>query len=125
MKKLIILLVSVAVLNATEYMSKVEPYTIHTISSQVSGRVNFVDKTKEYTLIDKKTKVLTLNTQDEKIQVTALQNSLALQNELVKIKKDNYKNKVKVKQLSIYSKNQEKLYYLESKQSLENCTSKR
>lgn len=120
MKKLIILLIAAVILNATEYMSKVEPYTTHTISSEVSGKVNFINKLKEYTKIDKKTIVLTLDTEDEKIQVKTLKNSLALQNELVKIKKDNYKNKVKVKQLSIYNKNQEKLYYLESKQSLEN-----
>ncbi len=119
-KNLILISLLTTILNATEYFSKIEPYESHTINSEVSGKVVFVDKSKEYSFIDSKSAILKLDTKDENIQLTTLKNSLAFQKESVKIKESNYKNKAKVKQLSIYNKNQEKLYFLEAKQTLEN-----
>lgn len=120
MKKIFLLTISVIVLNATQYFSKIQAYEKHTISSQVDAKVVFIDKTKEYSFIDKNSLVLKLDTKDEEIQLNTLKNSLILQKDVVKIKEQNYKNKVKVKQLSIYNKNQEKLSWIEAKQSLEN-----
>jgi multidrug resistance efflux pump len=120
MKHIVFLIFIAFGLNATEYFAKIEPYEKHTISSQVNGNVVFVDKSKEYKFIDKKSMILKLDTKDEQIQLDTLKNSLALQKNVVKIKEQNYKNKVKVKQLSIYNKNQEKLSFIEAKQSLEN-----
>jgi len=120
MKKIFLLTISAIVLNATQYFSKIEPYEKHTISSEVSGKVVFIDKSKEYSFIDTKSTILKLDTKDENILLDTLKSTLAFQKELVKIKQSNYKNKVKVKQLSIYNKNQEKLTWIEAKQTLQN-----
>lgn len=120
MKNILILTITLITLNATEYFSKIEPYEKYTISSQVEGKIVYVDKIKEYSFIDKRSSVLKLDTKDEKIQLDTLENLLVLQKDVVKIKEQDYKNKAKVKQLSIYTKNQEKLSWIEAKQSLEN-----
>lgn len=120
MKKILLLTLTFITLNATEYFSKIEPYEKHTISSQIDGNVVLVDKSKEYSFVDKNSLVVKLDTKDETIQLDALKKSLSIQRDLVRIKDQNYKNKSRVQQLSIYTKNQEKLLWLESKQSLEN-----
>merc|ERR1712065_39979 len=89
------------------YFTKLEPYEKHIISAEINGKVTYVNKTKEYSLVDKNTMVLKLDTKDEKIQLEALESSLLLQKDIVKIKEQNYQNKTKVKQLSNYDKNQE------------------
>jgi len=119
MKNILLLSLIAITLNATEYFTTIEPYEKHVISSQVEGKVTFIDKSKEYKFIDKNTPVIKLDTKDELIRINSLKHSIKLQKNLIAIKEQNYKNKAKVKQLSIYNKNQEKLYFLEAKQTLE------
>ena len=120
MKNLIFLIFIALSLNATEYFSTIEPYEKHTISSEADGRVVLVNKTKEYSFINQNETILKLDIKDESIVLNTLQNSLVLQKDIVNIKESNYKNKFKVRQLSLYDKNQEKLYLIEAKQTLEN-----
>ena len=55
MKKIFaLLLLSGMALFAKEYYSKVEPYEVLTISSNVSGQVTFADEKKEGKILDKK-----------------------------------------------------------------------
>ena len=120
MKKIIFIILISLSLNATEYFATIEPYEKHTIISEVDGRVVFVDKIKEYSFINQNETILKLDIKDESIVLNTLKNSLLLQKDIVKIKESNYKNKSKVRQLSLYDKNQEKLYLIEAKQTLEN-----
>ena len=116
----IIYIIALAIgLNASEYYAKVEPYKTYTISSELSAKVEFVNKKKEYSLVKQKALVLKLDSTDEDIEFDSAKKSLVIQEEVLKIKQSNYKNKVKVRQLSIYDKNQEKLSYLDSKQIVE------
>ncbi len=120
MKYVLFVVFSAIILNATEYFSKVEPYEKYNISSEVSAKVVFINKDIEYKYIQDKIAILKLDTNDEKIELDNLEKSLVFQKELVDIKEQNYKNKYKVKQLSIYDKNQEKLAWIESEKTLEN-----
>jgi len=120
MKPILTLLILTLTLNATEYMGKIEPYEHYTISAQSSGRVTFIAKAREYSMIEKSLVVLRLDTQEEGIALSNLQHSIKLQKEVVGIKEKNYKNKLGIAQLSDYTKNQEKLLYLDAKQLLEN-----
>lgn len=120
MRNILLFSLLVLSLNATEYFTTIQPYEKHIISSEVDGKVVFLDKTKEHSFLTKNTTILKLDTKDELIQVNSLKNSINLQKDIVAIKEKNYNNKVKVKQLSIYNKNQEKLYFLEAEQALEN-----
>ncbi len=118
MKKLMGILSMAVVLNATTYMGKLEPYNTITISSEVSGKVVFVNEKKEFSYIKGKETIVKIETQEEDIALGSLKQSLKNQSEIFKIQKQNYINKSKVKQLSIYDKNQEKLSYLHTKQSI-------
>lgn len=116
----IIYIIALAIgLNASEYYAKIEPYKTYSISSELSAKVEFVDKKKEYSLVKQKALVLKLDSTDEDIEFDSAKKSLLIQEEVLKIKQSNYKNKAKVIQLSIYDKNQEKLSYLDSRQIVE------
>jgi len=116
MKKILLLLFICGVLNATTYMGKLEVYRTITVSSEVSGKVIFVNEAKKFSHIKDEEIILEVNTTDEDIELEALNKSLKNQKEILKIQKQNYENKLKVKQLSLYNKNQEKLIYLQTKQ---------
>ena len=99
---------------------KSNPNESYTIKSEVSGVVTFVDSTKEASFINKKCILVKLNVKEELIELEAQKGLLASQKEIVSIKKRNYQAKQKIKQLSQYDKNSEKLSYLESKKELIN-----
>lgn len=102
---------------AISYMGKIEPFTTYTISSEISGIVTFVDSTKEFSSIDTKELIISIDSSDEDIQIESSTQSLSNLKEILIIQKQNYENKSKVKQLSPYDKNNEKLAYLQTKQT--------
>ena len=116
---LLFLLSSLSLL-AKEYYSKVEPYEIFNISSNVSGQVTFADEnregkvlgTKAYIKIDDKLDRIELNNVKKKIVL--LKNTLKLNKEMQKnyeeilVKKQkNYDNIKKLKTKSVIEKDRE------------------
>jgi multidrug resistance efflux pump len=115
----LLLLTSVA-LFAKEYYSKVEPYEILTISSNVSGQVTFADEKKEGKVLDKKVYIkiddkldrIELNNVNKKI--TLLKNTLKLNEsmkknyeEILAKKQKNYDNIKALKTKSVIEKDRE------------------
>ena len=115
-----VLLLSGMALFAKEYYSKVEPYEILTIASNVSGQVTFADEKKEgkllgkrpYVLIDDKLDRIELASVRKKIVL--LQNTLKLNEEMQKnyeemlVKKQrNYDNVKELKMKSVIEKDRE------------------
>jgi len=115
MKNILLLTVFLALnLFAMEYTGKLEPFKTIKISSEVSGKVIFANEKDQFSYIENKTLILKIDTKDEDIELKALEESLKNQKEILAIQKQNHINKSKVKQLSIYEKNQEKLTYLQT-----------
>lgn len=117
-KILILTLLSFTAVFAKEYMAQIIPTEKIEIKSQVSGVVKNVKKDLESNFINMNTTLLKINSIDEKIELQKQRQSLSLQKEIVKIKEKNYKAKSRIKQLSLYDKNNEKLSFLESKKEL-------
>ena len=121
MKKIVtLLLLSGAALFAKEYYSKVEPYEVLTIASNVSGQVTFADEKREgkrldgkpYVKIDDKLDRIELDNVDRKI--TLLNNTLRLNEamqknyeEMLAKKQTNYDNIRELKTKSLIEKDRE------------------
>ncbi len=121
MKKIFtLLLLSGVALFAKEYYSKVEPYEIRTISSNVSGQVTFADEKREgkvlnanaYVKIDDKLDRIELTNVDKKIAL--LKNTLKLNEamqknyeEILAKKQKNYDNIKTLKTKSVIDKDRE------------------
>ncbi len=121
MKKLLslLLLTSVA-LFAKEYYSKVEPYEILSISSNVSGQVVFADEKKEGKILDKRAyikiddKLDRIELTNVRKKITLLKNTLKLNEsmkknyeEILAKKQKNYDNIKKLKTKSVIEKDRE------------------
>ena len=103
---------------AKEYMAQINPYEKIEIKSQTAGVVKYVNKESSSSYIKLNQVLIQINSKDEKIELEKEKNSLLIQNEIVKIKERNYQAKNKIKQISKYEKNNEKLSFLESKKEL-------
>lgn len=119
MKNLISLLIGVN-LFANYYMGKIEPYQKFEIESEVSGAIEFVDISKDFTYIDRKSLIVEIDKSTQEIELEGLKNSLSIQTELLKLKMENAKAKEQVSKLSQYEKNLEKLAVLEIENSIAN-----
>jgi len=115
-----VLLLSGMALFAKEYYSKVEPYEILTIASNVSGQVTFADEKKEGKLLGKRAYVLIddkldrIELESVKKKIVLLTNTLKLNEEMQKnyeamlIKKQrNYDNVKDLKMKSVIEKDRE------------------
>lgn len=123
MKKILAFtLLSFTSLLAKEYMAQIKPYEMYEIKSQTSGVVKFVNKDLESKYIKNKELLVKIDTKDEEIELAKQKSSYSIQKEIVKIKEQNYKAKNRIKQLSLYDKNNEKLSFLESKKELTTTT---
>ncbi|MGP2658052.1 hypothetical protein ACOJTA_13530 [Malaciobacter sp. WC5094] len=123
MKKILAFtLLSFTSLLAKEYMAQIKPYEMYEIKSQTSGIVKFVNKDLESKYIKNKELLIKIDTKDEEIELAKQKSSYSIQKEIVKIKEQNYKAKNRIKQLSLYDKNTEKLSFLESKKELTTTT---
>lgn len=119
-KSLLLFIFLISSTFSKEYMAQIKPNETFEIKAEVSGLVGFIQKDKEANFIKDKTTIVKLNTKDEKIDLQANKDLLISQNEIVKIKKMNYQAKGRIKQLSQYDKNNEKISYLEAKKELIN-----
>ncbi len=120
MKQIAILLIVAASLQAFSYTSKIEAYEKYAVSSEYEGKVTYVNKQKEFSTIKDRSVILKQDTSLEQVELSSLKKSIKIQNEIFKIKEMHYKNKLDIKQLSIYEKNNEKLQLLNTKQNIEN-----
>jgi len=121
MKKILAFtLLSFTSLLAKQYMAQIKPYEIYEIKSQTSGVAKFVNKDLESKYINKGDLLIKIDSKDEEIELAKQKSSYDIQKEIVKIKEQNYKAKNRIKQLSLYDKNNEKLSFLESKKELSN-----
>lgn len=102
------------------YMAEIKPYEKQQIKSEVSGRILFLDKSKEFSIINAKKKILLVDSFDENLALDNLKRRLVIQNEIYNIRKKNYENKSKVKQISLYDKSLEKVNYLTLKENILN-----
>lgn len=121
MKKIFaLLLLSAAALSAKEYYSKVEPYEILTIASNVSGQVTFADEKKEGKSLDGKAyiqiddKLDRIELENVRNKITLLQNTLKLNEamqknyeEMLAKKQTNYDNIRELKTKSLIEKDRE------------------
>lgn len=114
-KLLLLSFIITSTLFSKEYMTQIKPYKSYEIKSEVAGIVKSVDFSKEAQFVNNKTLLVQLNAKDENIDLQAQQKLLQSQNEIIHIKEKNYKAKNRIKQLSQYDKNSEKLSFLESK----------
>lgn len=117
-KILIMTLFSFSFLFAKEYMTQINPNEKIQIKSQTTGVIKYVNKKLESNFVKENQVLLKINSLDEEIELKKETNSLILQKEIVKIKEQNYNAKKRIKQLSLYDKNNEKLSFLESKKEL-------
>jgi len=122
MNILYLLLILTSLINASTYLTKVEPYRYLKIKTQVAGTVIYVNKQKEFTHIHNNTKVISLETKEENISLESMKQSLKIQSEILKIHQENFKKKKKVKHISAYEKSQERLLVLNSKQLINTIT---
>ena len=95
MNILYLLLIFTSLLNASTYLSKVEPYRYLKVKTQVAGIVTYSNKQKEFTHIRNNTKVISLETKEENISLKNMKQSLTIQNEILKIHQKNFKKKQK------------------------------
>lgn len=104
----------------SSYMAEIKPYEKQQIKSEVSGRIIFLDKSKEFSIINAKKKILVVDSFDENLALDNLKRRLVIQNEIYNIRKKNYESKSKVKQISLYDKSLEKVNYLTLKENILN-----
>lgn len=104
--------------NANIYMGKIEAYKKIEVRSQISGVVEYVQDKKIFSNIQEQELILKINDKDQNINIKFLEQRLKTQKNIVEIKKDKYIKKSKIKQISIYDKNNEKLAFFESLQEL-------
>ncbi len=117
-KKILIGLFTFSSLFAREYMTQINPNEKIEIKSQTSGVIKYVNKELESSFVKMNQVLLRINAKDEEIELQKERSSLSVQKEIVKIKEKNYQAKKRIKQLSQYDKNNEKLSFLESKKEL-------
>ncbi len=124
MKKTILVLVLFfsTTLFSKEYMVQIEPFKSYEIKSQTSGVIKFVNDKLESKFIKMNEVLVQINSIDEKIELKKQKDSLNIQNQIIKIKQKNYQAKKRIKQLSLYDKNSERLSLLESKKELISTT---
>ena len=92
-----------------EYMTQIKPYKSYEIKSQTSGLITYIKKNAASNFIEKEQILIKIDSEDEKIELIKQKESFLIQKEIVNIKKINYQTKNRIKQISKYDKNNEKL----------------
>lgn len=119
-KLFLITLFSVTSIFAKEYMAQIKPYESFEIKAQMAGIVEEVKDSREASFVKDKLTIVKIDSKDERIDLEAQKDLLLSQEEIIKIREANYKAKKRIRQLSQYDKNNEKLNYLDSKKELVN-----
>lgn len=99
-------------------MAQIEPFQSYEIRSQTAGVIKFINNKLESSFVEMNEVLVQINSIDEKIELKKQRDSQNIQKQIVKIKQRNYQAKNKIKQLSLYDKNSEKLSLLESRKEL-------
>jgi len=117
MKKIVslLLLASMALL-AKDYYSKVEPYEILTISSNVSGQVTFADEKREGKVLDKKAYVK-IDDKLDRIELTNVSKKITLLKNTLKLNESIKKNYEEI--LAKKQKNYDNIKALKTKSVIE------
>lgn len=120
MKQLLILisLLCSSTLFSKDFMAQIEPFQSYEIRSQTAGVIKFINNKLESSFVETNEVLVQINSIDEKIELKKQRDSQNIQKQIVKIKQRNYQAKNKIKQLSLYDKNSEKLSLLESRKEL-------
>jgi len=90
-KVLLVLLISAGALCAKDYYSKVEPYEILTIASNVAGQVTFADEKKEGKLLDSRPYVM-IDDKLDRIELGNVKNKISLLKNTLKLNEAMQKN---------------------------------
>ena len=105
---------------ADYYVAQIKPYQKYEIKSEYSGVVTKSMKSKEFSFIKDRELIVKVDSSDENIKLSTLIENLETVKDILEIKKRNLKSKERVKQLSSYDKNLERLSFLETKIELAN-----
>jgi hypothetical protein len=103
-------------LNAKSYKAKVEPLETVTISSEVTGKVEYINKDVE--LSNYSGKVISIDSKLDEIKLKNLRDKYAILKEQLKIKEDNYKSIKKIRAKGQIEKDKYKLDVLNIKATL-------
>jgi hypothetical protein len=99
-------------------MAQVEPYQTHTVQSEIAGIVKKIALDKEFSYVTKGTKIVELDTEVEDISISQISKKIVSIKEALQLKRENLKNKSKIRQISKYDINRETLAVLDTKISL-------
>ena len=117
MKKIVsLLLLSAVALFSKEYYSKVAPYEIRTISSNVSGEVVFADEKQEGKVLGKKAYVKIDDTLD-RLELQSVSRKIGLLQNTLKLNKQMKKNYEAI--LSVKQKNYDNIKEMKTKSKIE------
>jgi hypothetical protein len=103
-------------LNAKSYKAKVEPLETVTISSEVTGKVEYINKDVE--LSNYNGKVISIDSKLDEIKLKNLRDKYSILKEQLKIKEDNYKSIKKIRAKGQIEKDKYKLDVLNIKATL-------
>ena len=118
MKYFTLVLITLSYLFADYYMGNIEPYQKHIVQSEVPGIVTFTDLKDEFSYIKKSKLIVKLDPTDENIVINNLEEKIKLLKKTISIRQDNLNSKSKIRQISKYELNGEKLALLNTKLSL-------
>jgi len=118
MRKVLILLAVSLNLGADFYMAQEEPYQTHTVQSEISGIVKYIALDREFSYIGKSQFIVKLDTEIEDIGIKFLSKKEVSMKEALQLKRENLRNKSKVRQISKYDLNKETLSVLDTKMAL-------
>jgi len=118
MRKILILLAVSLNLGADFYMAQEEPYQTHTVQSEIAGIVKSIALDNEFSYIGKSRFIVKLDTEIEDIAIKFLSKKEISMKEALQLKRENLRNKSKVRQISKYDLNRETLSVLDTKMAL-------
>jgi hypothetical protein len=118
MKKslLIFICIFVVTLNAKSYKSIVQPYETITISSEVNGKIVFLDKSKE--LSNFTGNIVSIDTSLDEVKLKNLKSKYSILKEQLSIKENNYKSILKIRAKGQIEKDNYKVDVLNLKSQL-------
>lgn len=112
MKILSSLILSCSIIFAQEYYSKLEPINTYSIKAATSGKVIYTNDFVEGKLVVKNTKVVGLDDELNKVELTQIENKLKSLDEMLQIQKTNYERLNKISSKSAYEKDNQKINVL-------------
>jgi hypothetical protein len=117
-KKIILTFALSLGLSADYYMAQIQPYQTHSVEAEIGGIVTKIALNKEFSYIDKTTRVVELDSTNEHISIDALSQRVDALKEALQLKRENLKSKANVRQISKYELNGETLSVIDTKQAL-------